>query len=254
MSAFPPTAGGIPVVVFDRIGSTNTEALERARRSERGPLWVVALEQSGGRGRQGRVWISEPGNLYASLLLHDPAPSAVLPGICFVAALALHDALLDVTSGLAPAQLKLKWPNDVVLDGRKIAGILVEGIAAEGKHFAVIGYGVNCRHHPEPTEFPAGNLHDAGFAVSPGGLLAALGNTLNARLVEWNRGSNFRSIRDAWIARASGIGTAIEVRLPDRTIGGTFETLDSDGGLLLRRADGTRETIHAGDVFPLTAM
>lgn len=249
---YPRTAGGIPVVAFDTIGSTNAEALDRARNDERGPLWIAAKTQTGGRGRRGRTWISEPGNLYASLLLTDPAPSAVLPGICFVAALALHDAVLDVTSGLAPASLKLKWPNDLLLDGRKIAGILVEGLSLNGTHTAVIGFGVNCRHHPEGTEFPAANLADAGFSIEPAALLALLGETMNVRLKEWNRGVNFAGVRSAWMLRAAGIGDAIEVRLPDRTIGGTFETLDPDGGLILRRADGSRETIHAGDVFPLT--
>jgi BirA family transcriptional regulator, biotin operon repressor / biotin---[acetyl-CoA-carboxylase] ligase len=248
---YPRLAGGIPVVAFDAIGSTNAEGLERARNGEHGPLWIAAKTQTGGRGRRGRAWISEPGNLYTSLLLTDPAPPAVLPGICFVAALALHDAVLDTTSGLAPASLKLKWPNDLLLDGKKIAGILVEGVSLGSSHAAVIGFGVNCKHHPEGTEFPAANLADAGFPVEPAALLALLAEAVNVRLKEWNRGVNFAAISKAWTLRAAGIGEAIEVRLPDRTIGGTFETLDSDGGLVLRRADGSRETIHAGDVFPL---
>jgi BirA family biotin operon repressor/biotin-[acetyl-CoA-carboxylase] ligase len=175
----------------------------------------------------------------------------VLPGICFVAALALHDAVLDTTSGLAPASLKLKWPNDLLLDGRKIAGILVEGVSEGGAHSAVIGFGVNCKHHPEGTEFPAANLADAGFPVDPVALLVTLGEAMTARLKEWNRGVNFAAIGKAWTLRAAGLGDAIEVRLPDRTIGGTFETLGEGGSLILRRADGSRETIHAGDVFPL---
>ncbi len=251
MEEFPRTADGISLVSFDTIGSTNAEALERAKSGERGPLWIAAKTQTGGRGRRGRVWVSEPGNLYASLLLSDPAPPAVLPGICFVAALALHDAILDVTSGLAPASLKLKWPNDLLLGGSKIAGILVEGISQDSVHSAAVGFGVNCKHHPESTEFPAANLTDAGFPVSPATLLAALADAMNARLKEWNRGVNFAAIRSAWTLRAAGINEAIEVRLPDRTIGGTFESLDPDGGLILRRADGSLETIHAGDVFPL---
>ena len=248
---YPRTAGGIPVVAFDSIGSTNAEAMERAADGEHGPLWIAAKTQTGGRGRRGRAWISEPGNLYASLLLTDPAPSAVLPGICFVAALALHDAVLDVTSGLAPAALKLKWPNDLLLDGKKIAGILVEGISQGSTPSAVIGFGVNCKHHPGGTEFPAANLVDAGFPVEPAALLAVLGEAMSVRLKDWNRGVNFAAISKAWMLRAAGVNEAIEVRLPDRTIGGTFEALDPDGSLILRRADGSRETIHVGDVFPL---
>lgn len=248
---YPRIAGGVPVLAFDSIGSTNAEALDRARNGERGSFWVVAKQQTGGRGRRGRTWISEPGNLYASLLLNDPAPSALLPGICFVAALALHDAVLDTTSGLAPASLKLKWPNDLLMDGKKIAGILVEGVSQGGLHDAVIGFGVNCKHHPEDTEFPSNDLAESGFPVEPATLLLALANAINIRLKEWNRGVNFADTRAAWTIRAAGIGKAIEVRLPDRTIGGTFESLDPHGGLILSRADGSREIIHAGDVFPL---
>lgn len=248
------SAGGIPVVELETVGSTNTEALTRAKAGELGPLWLVARRQSAGRGRRGRPWISEPGNLYASLLLSDPAPASAVSGVCFVAALALHDALLDVAHGLAPAQLKLKWPNDVLLDGKKLAGILVEGLSlADGSTAAVVGFGVNCRHHPGQTEYPATNLAAAGYAVEAPALLTALDGTMASRLKEWNRGDNFSSIRAAWLARASGVGNPIEVRLPDRTIAGTFETVDPRGALVLKHGDGMRETIAAGDVFPLIA-
>jgi len=247
MADFPRTAGRAPVAVLETVGSTNAEALARAAAGERGPLWIVARTQDAGRGRRGRAWTSEPGNLYATLLLTDAAPPSAVSGICFVAALALHDALLDAAHGLAPAQLKLKWPNDLLLEGRKIAGILVEGAARA----TVIGFGVNCAHHPEKTEFPAGDL--AGFAVSPEVLIGFLGRAMDARLEEWRRGENFAAVRAAWIARAGGIGAPVEVRLPDRTMSGTFEALDEGGALVLRHGNGARETIAAGDVFPLAA-
>ncbi|MEX0589587.1 MAG: biotin--[acetyl-CoA-carboxylase] ligase, partial [Xanthobacteraceae bacterium] len=228
--------------------------LARLKADEIGPLWVVARRQTAGHGRRGRTWISEPGNLYASLLLVDPAVPAVVSGICFVSALALHDALLDTAHGLAPAQLKLKWPNDVLLDGRKLAGILIEGVSLAGGSAAVaVGFGVNCRHHPERTEFPAIDLAAAGYAASPEMLLGALGDAMATRLKEWDRGSGFAEIRAAWLARATGIGAAIEVRLSDRTSVGIFEAIDQGGALVLKHRDGKRETIAAGDVFPLTA-
>ena len=119
---FSARTGRTPVVAFATLGSTNAEALARASLGERGPLWIVAERQTAGRGRRGREWVSEPGNLYASLLLTDVAPAAATPEICFVAALALHDAVLDCCAGLAPARLTLKWPNDLLLDGGKLAG------------------------------------------------------------------------------------------------------------------------------------
>jgi BirA family biotin operon repressor/biotin-[acetyl-CoA-carboxylase] ligase len=254
MAEFPTSAGGIPVIVLQTVGSTNAEALARARAGEIGPLWIVSRQQTAGRGRRGRTWVSGPGNLHASLLLSDPAPSSAVPGICFVAGLALHDAILDTAGGLAPALLRLKWPNDLLLDGRKIAGILVEGLSlAGGPAAAVVGFGVNCTHHPTNVEFPAGDLAAAGYAVEAETLFAALGAAIAARLLEWDRGKSFASIRAAWLARAAGIGGAIEVRLSNRTGAGVFETVDESGALVLKHADGTRETIAAGDVFPLTA-
>jgi BirA family biotin operon repressor/biotin-[acetyl-CoA-carboxylase] ligase len=244
-------SAGAPVIELKTVASTNEEALARAKAGERGPLWIVAERQSAGRGRRGRPWVSEPGNLYASLLVADAAPASVVSGICFVAALALHDALLDAAHGLAPAQLKLKWPNDVLLDGRKLAGILVEGLSLAGGHTAaVVGFGVNCRHHPEAAEYPATDLATRGYAVEPRALLAVLAGTMAARLQEWRRGDGFAGIRAAWLARASGVGGPIEVRLPDRKIAGTFEAIDQHGALVLKRGDGARETIAAGDVFP----
>lgn len=254
MADFPRDTGGIPVVALGVVGSTNEEALSRAKAGEAGPLWIVAKQQTGGRGRRGRAWISEPGNLYASLLLTDVAPPAAVAGICFVAALALHDALLDAAHGLAPARLKLKWPNDVLLDGRKLAGILVEGVSLAGdRSAAAVGFGVNCIHHPDQVEYPATDLAASGFSVSALALLAALGEAMALRLQEWQRGANFSSIRAAWLARAGGLGSEIQVRLNDRTIAGRFEAIDSSGALVLACSDGTRETVAAGDVFPLTA-
>jgi BirA family transcriptional regulator, biotin operon repressor / biotin---[acetyl-CoA-carboxylase] ligase len=254
MQIFPSQAGGIPILAFETIGSTNAEALARLHAGERGPLFVVAERQSAGRGRRGRAWVSEPGNLYATLLIVDPAPAALSPQICFVAALALHDAVLDACAELAPARLKLKWPNDLLLDQAKVAGILVEGTTlAGGKLAAAIGIGVNCRHHPAETPFPASDFTAAGFDLSPPVLLARLGERWGAREREWNRGEGFAAIRAAWLLRATGIGGAIEVRLPDRTLAGTFEAIDEEGALLLRKSDGAREAISAGDVFPIAS-
>ncbi len=253
MNGFPKRIGKTPLVAFAALGSTNAEALARASLDERGPLWIVASLQTAGRGRRGRAWVSEPGNLYASLLLTDIAPAASTPEICFVAALALHDAVLDCCADLAPARLTLKWPNDLLLDGGKLAGILVEGHTAANGVVSVVGFGVNCRNHPQDTTLKAIDLHAAGFAVEPAAVLAALDSAMMRRLAEWDRGRNFAAIRAAWLTRAAGLGGAIEVKLSDHTIGGTFEAIDASGCLVLLRSDGRRETIRAGDIFPLAS-
>jgi BirA family biotin operon repressor/biotin-[acetyl-CoA-carboxylase] ligase len=250
---FPARAGDIPVISFETVGSTNSEALARAMAGERGSLWIASRSQTAGRGRRGRHWASQAGNLYCSLLLTNAAPPSLAPGICFVAALALHDALLEAAPRLAPERLCLKWPNDLLLDGKKLAGILVEGTATDVANVTVVGFGVNCRHHPQDATYPATDLAAADCAVAPEALLATLGPRMVERLNEWSRGENFAAIRAGWLARATGLGGEIEVRVADRTIPGIFETLDVSGALVLTRCDGGRERIAAGDVFPIPA-
>jgi BirA family transcriptional regulator, biotin operon repressor / biotin---[acetyl-CoA-carboxylase] ligase len=252
MRDFPSVAGGLPVFNFPEIGSTNAEALTRA--SANAPeQWIVSEIQTAGRGRRGRTWVSKAGNLYSSLLLYDPAPPAQSPQICFVAALALHDAILDLAPSLAPERLRLKWPNDLLLDGRKIAGILVEGAAAQGRHAVVIGIGVNCRHHPEDTAYPTTDLGASGVPVSPKDVFARLASCFMSRLAQWQGGAGFAAVRNAWLARAHGIGGEIEVRLPERALRGTFRAIDEDGALVLGLEDGHSELIRAGDIFPATS-
>jgi BirA family biotin operon repressor/biotin-[acetyl-CoA-carboxylase] ligase len=162
--------------------------------------------------------------------------------------------VLDGCAGLAPSRLKLKWPNDLLLDKAKVAGILIEGVGIADRKIAVaIGFGVNCRHHPVETPYPATDVAAAGFPLSPEALLAQLGARWDERVREWDRGEGFAATRAAWLLRASGIGEAVEVRLPQQTLSGIFESINEDGALLLRRPDGGRIAVAAGDVFPLNA-
>jgi BirA family biotin operon repressor/biotin-[acetyl-CoA-carboxylase] ligase len=154
------TAAGTRLIALDSIDSTNAEALRLAAGGERSPLWVTARSQTAGRGRRGRAWVSEPGNLYASLLLTDPAPPEHRPELSLVAALAVHDAVAGRIPGLA-VRVALKWPNDLLIDRNKFAGILVEGEAAA----VAVGIGVNCTHHPAHTDFPATDLATAGVRI-----------------------------------------------------------------------------------------
>jgi BirA family transcriptional regulator, biotin operon repressor / biotin---[acetyl-CoA-carboxylase] ligase len=244
------THGAARVETFEALGSTNEEALARARRGERGPLWIRALRQTSGRGRRGRLWVSEPGNLYATLLLADPCPAACAAELSFVAALAVHDAIVDTAAALGP-HLRLKWPNDVLIDGAKVAGILVEGENIDNTLTVVIGGGVNCASHPIETSYPATDLAAAGAAVTTESLFSALARTMTARLAQWNRGEGFASIREDWLRRAGGLGRDIRVVIGAREAAGRFETLDERGRLVLRHTDGRTEVLAAGDVFPM---
>jgi BirA family biotin operon repressor/biotin-[acetyl-CoA-carboxylase] ligase len=242
-------AAGIRLFAHDILGSTNSEALAQSRQGDKGPLWVVAREQNAGRGRRGREWVSAPGNLYATLLLADPAPAEAAPQLAFVTGLAVHDAIVACADELAEG-LALKWPNDVLYANKKLAGILIESEMSAGKLAVAVGIGVNCAHHPAQASFPATDLVEAGKNVSPDSLLYALSRTIMGRLAKWNRGAGFAAIRADWLTCATGIGREITVRLPGHDLDGYFEGLDDSGQLLLRLADGKLQTITAGDVFP----
>ncbi len=228
--------------------STNMDVLDLARLGDPGRVWVVAETQEGGRARRGRVWTSEAGNLYASALLIDPGLPNHLPELPFVAAIAAAEAVSAAT-GDRPSP-SLKWPNDLMVAGRKLSGILLETIRTPDGHTAVaVGIGINCRHHPAGTETPATNLLIEGADIRPEVLFEELRRTFAARVAEWDEGRGFPAIRAAWLARAVGIGGPIRVRLVDGEDEGVFDGIDEAGLLLLTRADGRRRKISAGDVF-----
>ena len=249
-------AAGFRLIVHDALDSTNAEALRHGlqHRGETGPLWITAREQTAGRGRRGNTWTSPAGNLYATLLLHDPAPPRHAPELSFVAALAVHDAILDCAPEL-DARLALKWPNDVLCGGAKLAGILIEShrfnteLKLDTGLVLAVGVGVNCRHHPSQTSYPATDLAAFEVQVSASDLFSVLSGAMMRRLDLWHGGEGFAAIRADWLDRASGLGQEMQARLPDRTLSGRFEALDENGCLLLRLADGSIETIVAGDVF-----
>jgi BirA family transcriptional regulator, biotin operon repressor / biotin---[acetyl-CoA-carboxylase] ligase len=183
--------------------------------------------------------------------LTDPAPSECAPQCSFVSALAVHDAIVSCAPGLRNA-LALKWPNDVLCSGRKLAGILIEGERVSHGLAVAIGIGVNARHHPQGTSFPATDLSDAGADLSAGSLFAALSATMVERLGQWRRGTAFTVIRADWLERAALMSGQMEVRLPGGELSGRCESLDEKGRLLLRLGDGTLQAIAAGEVFPVT--
>lgn len=237
---------GVRHITYETLGSTNAEALARARSGERGPLWITAESQSAGRGRRGSRWVSPPGNLYATLLLTEPSPTELAPQLSFVAALALHDAIAECAPQLGPI-LKVKWPNDLIVGEAKAAGILVEG-ESEPAFSVAVGIGVNCATHPDDTRYPATDLAATGALVVPDALFVALSSAMERRLVQWNRGQGFALIRSNWLKRAAGLGETLHVRLPERELSGRFLGLDDAGRLLLTQ-DGNVVPITAGEVF-----
>lgn len=231
--------------------STNIDAIELARSGDPGRAWIVAERQEGGRARRGRSWTSEPGNLYASALLIDPCAPRHLAELPFVAAVAAADAVADAAERAGRRGIPgLKWPNDLMIAGRKIAGILLETTRTDdGRTAVAVGIGINCRHHPFGTETPASNLLAEGIDVFPERLFEDLVARFAARVAAWDAGRGFPAIRGAWLDRALGLGGPIRVRLMDGEDDGVFEGIDEAGFLILLRADGTRRRISAGDVF-----
>ncbi|MGB6537801.1 MAG: biotin--[acetyl-CoA-carboxylase] ligase [Xanthobacteraceae bacterium] len=245
-------AAGYRLEAYETLGSTNAEAFVQALGPlGTRPLWITAQRQTAGRGRRGSSWMSPPGNLHATLLLQDPAPPQVAPQLSFVAALAVCDAILDCAPVLDD-KVAFKWPNDILCAGAKLAGILIEGREI-GRLATAIGIGVNCVQHPADTAYPATDLAEAGAAVTAEELFFALSGAMLRRLSQWRCGDGFAAVRRDWLARAAGVGSTIQVRLPSRALTGRWEALDPSGCLLLRLGDGTLETVAAGEVFPLAA-
>lgn len=229
--------------------STNTECLARARAGDSGLLWVTAERQTGGRGRRGRPWVSERGNLYASLLLIDPAPMERLASLPLAIAVAVHQAIRSVLPpGAEP--LEVKWPNDILIGRKKTCGILVEGERlADGRHAVVIGIGINVSVMPDNPIYPVTCLRDQGSAASPEELFAHLFASMAETLDIWDEGKGIAEVTAGWRAVACGIGEKITVNLPERSISGYFAGIDDNGLLMLDTGAGRIMPIAAGDVF-----
>jgi BirA family transcriptional regulator, biotin operon repressor / biotin---[acetyl-CoA-carboxylase] ligase len=232
---------------FETIGSTNDEARRLAAAGDTGPVWITADEQTAGRGRRGRVWVSPKGNLMSTLLLDPQRPAAECAQLSFVSAI----AAADTVARFAPdADVHVKWPNDVLAQGRKISGILLESASAGREpYFLAIGIGINLAHFPPDTEFPATAL--AALGVSPPPAREAL-TELAAHFAKWYdiwRAQGFSPIRDVWLSRAANLGRRIRARLTNEETSGVFEGIDESGALLLRESSDRLRIISAGEVF-----
>lgn len=224
---------------YEVLDSTNEEARRLARAGEQGPLWIVAEQQSAGRGRLGRAWVSERGNLFATLLTETAPAQSAQAG--FVAGISVADVLAD---HLPAKSVKLKWPNDVLISGRKAAGILVEHVSGR---FIAVGIGIDLAHCP-PGINAVSIAEVTGSAPASKDILTRLAGRMFDWMAVWRR-DGFGPIRDAWIARAGGVGDMIRAVTAQRPYEGIFEDIDRDGALLLRDENGTSHRITAADVF-----
>lgn len=236
----------------DRVASTNDLARAAAERGEPEGLWILAREQTKGRGRQGRPWRSPPGNFHGSLLLRPDRPLAEVATLSLVAALAVAEAVEAVAEGrIRP---RVKWPNDVLVGRAKLAGILPEAQGAtDGRCAAlVLGIGVNLAAHPEDLGRPATSLGALGGPVpSPEAFLATLEEPLEARLALWREGG-FAALRGPWLARAAGLGEPVELESGGLVHRGRLADLGVDGSILLESPAGCLERFTAGELLLAT--
>ena len=243
------TTSNINIIHLESIDSTNAHARRLAEKGEGGPLWISAQTQTAGRGRRGREWVSETGNLFATHLITLPVPPAIATQISFVTALAIHETCAALLPQDAP--LTLKWPNDVLLKGKKLAGILLETLPSQNKNQTVlaIGCGVNIAHAPAETPYGATwlNAHIEDL-ITPGQFINILAPRMSHWLDTWKNSNGFDLICKAWQNRASHVGKTVSLALASQTITGKFTGLASDGALILELPDGIRKHYHAGDV------
>ncbi len=238
------------VLRLESLDSTNEEALRQLSAGVDSPLWIVAGEQSKGRGRGGRHWLSPKGNLYASLLLRLNVSATIATQLSFVAALAAYDAAASQLITAQIPDLRLKWPNDIMLGGAKLGGILIESLSPpDGYGLAVIiGIGINASVAPPVTDRAATALEcDPGACAR---LFETLANAFEIWLNRWDQGRGFADIRQTWLSRAHAAGEPISVNLSGSSIRGRFHGVDQRGALQLETAPGVVVTVNAGDIYP----
>ncbi len=247
---------------FDEIGSTSTEAAKAAELGDAGEVWFAALKQTAGRGRRGRAWETPSGNLAASLMIVPDCDPAITATLGFVAGVALNRALAaTLPDGLikhgidGASRVALKWPNDVLADGAKLAGILLEAQKRpDGRHAVVIGFGVNIVSAPSGLPYPATSLSELGAMVPAETIFSALAEEWVVAYELWDHGQNVGDILRLWRASAAGIGAEVAVARDGDVVRGIFESIDDSGRLIVRANDNSRIAISAGDVhFGVTA-
>lgn len=249
------TSAGYRLKAFEQVGSTNAEAMARAREGDRGSIWFVTVEQMAGKGRRQRAWVSPRGNLPCSVLEVLSVAPAIAATLGFAAGLATEAALRKVSleaalrAGPESFKYELKWPNDVLVGGRKLVGISLDAEAVDDHLAVVTGIGINVVAAPEGTPTPAVSLAALGVQIGAEELFSTLSDSWVEFRGIWDNGRGFGQIRKLWLERATGLGKAVAIKSAGSTIEGTFETIDAQGCMIVRTAAGQLMPITAGDVY-----
>lgn len=248
---------GYTLAQYDKLGSTNQQALllatklDRQLLHEQNAIVVFTKNQSAGRGRNGRTWLSSTETLTATILLSSQAANNKVAQVAFVMAVAAHKTVVDMLPADTQNKIGLKWPNDILVQGHKLCGILIESQLNKlnNGHVLAIGVGMNIGAIPQDGEFSATSLAQLGIDIDVETVLANLCKNFAAYFEQWSNGQNFADIRKIWLDHALGLGGKITARLPNNTIYGIFESLDENGTLILRDEADEIHQITAGDIF-----
>ncbi|WP_417457174.1 biotin--[acetyl-CoA-carboxylase] ligase [Kordiimonas sp.] len=243
---------GVGASFLPECDSTNAVASKLGQSGETGPLWIVAGRQSAGRGRRGKIWKSEGGNLYASLLFKPAIEPSDMTAIPFLVALAVRDTFLDFGAD----DVRCKWPNDVLIGGHKASGVLIESSARNAKEldYVIIGIGINLMHFPNDAQFRATSLKAVtGNVIDVRHAFQALSHHLFDRLTNWKT-SEITPIAEEWTNSAWGLGHRCVLRTATDTFEGTPLRLAGDGGLVVGLDNGEERSLYAGDIFPVGGM
>ncbi len=234
---------------FQSLSSTNEYAKQSLQNGAQCPFWIVSDEQTGGRGRQGRNWVSIKGNLYTSTAKLIKANGSTLSGLSLVTALAVYEAIQQTSK--EPLDLTLKWPNDILINQAKLGGILIENVSEPNAQISevVIGVGINIQSSPVVDERDTTCLADHKCFVQRDSLLNALIEALDIWLKRWDNGNNFAEIRNAWCEKAAPIGAPLSVRIGQERLRGKFAGLDEKGALKLELQDKSIKLITGGEII-----
>lgn len=234
---------------YDVIDSTNDEARRLAQGGAAHGAVIWAKKQTAGRGRLQRPWVSEDGNLFVSVLLQPNCDIATSTQLSFVTAVAVMDALKPI---VPHHTLACKWPNDILLDGKKLAGILIEthesDVGGERKRWVIVGLGLNVESHPANVTYPATSLREAGVEIISAKIVLSRFVYHFIQAYDLWDAKGFSQIRKDWMVHAYGIGKPVEVRLPEERIVGVFKGIEKNGALEMQLPGGRKRTITAGDV------
>jgi len=241
---------GYRVESYESVDSTNLMAMEFARSDDRGKLWIAASQQTAGRARRGRNWVSASGNLYTSLLLAGHFEAASSATLSFVAGVSAVEALKSLLpDSCAQIALQLKWPNDVLLDGAKLSGILLELLPlANGMNGIIIGIGINIISAPTDTPYPAACWQQILPYCTAEDVFSALSHCWVNNYALWDNGKGLAAIREKWLHYAANLGRPVHITMNNRIIDGIFETIDASCHFIIRQNDGTCLAIPAGEV------